>query len=311
MQEPPEGFAEFVRARSDALLRSAWLLTGDTGRAEDLLQTALTKAWRNWSTVEQPEAYVRRMLFTTYVSAWRRQWRGELPSGTVPEAVGTHDMASEVATRDIVKRALGRLSRRARAIVVLRYIEDRPVAEVAELLGCSPETVKSLASRAMAALREDLIITKRFPVQYMNVAGAVGYNVGQLITADGRRGDLIVTIELPQSSEPITCATQVAPERQSQCEDKTGPHGEHIVSLPLTGDGPGNRAHVVRVRRTDGSIVTVECGNATKMEVPTGPSHGETTDFGINTTSLTGKLPPLTIDQVTALALDPAITLYP
>ena len=155
MNEPPEGFADFVRARSDALLRSAWLLTGDVGRAEDLLQTALTKAWRSWSSVEQPEAYVRRILFTTYVSAWRRQWRGELPSGTVPETADAHDMASDVATRDMVRRALGRLSRRARAIVVLRYIEDRPIAEVAELLGCSPETVKSMASRAMGTLRED------------------------------------------------------------------------------------------------------------------------------------------------------------
>jgi RNA polymerase sigma-70 factor (sigma-E family) len=164
MQEPPEGFAEFVRARSAALLRSAWLLTGDAGRAEDLLQTALTKAWRNWSTIEQafsPEAYVRRVLFTTYVSAWRRQWRGELPSGTVPDAPDTHDMAADIATRDMVKRALGRLSRRARAIVVLRYIEDRPVAEVAELLGCSAETVKSLASRAMATLREELVTMER------------------------------------------------------------------------------------------------------------------------------------------------------
>lgn len=164
MKEPPEGFAEFVRARSDALLRSAWLLTGDAGRAEDLLQTALTKAWRSWSSVEQPEAYVRRILFTTYVSAWRRHWRGELASGAVPDAPDTHDMASDIATRDMVRRALGRLSRRARAIVVLRYIEDRPVAEVAELLGCSPETVKSTASRAMSTLREDphlqLILTE-------------------------------------------------------------------------------------------------------------------------------------------------------
>jgi RNA polymerase sigma-70 factor (sigma-E family) len=160
MQEPPEGFEDFVRARSDALLRSAWLLTGDTGRAEDLLQTALTKAWRNWPDIEQPEAYVRRILFTTYASAWRRKWRGELPGGTVPEVVNPHDMASDVATRDLVTRALGRLTRRARAIVVLRYIEDRPVAEVAELMGCSPETVKSLASRAMATLRAELSIVE-------------------------------------------------------------------------------------------------------------------------------------------------------
>ena len=65
------------------------------------------------------------------------------------------------------------------------------------------------------------------------------------------------------------------------------------------------------MQRIDGSIVTVECGNATKMEVPIGTPRDETTDFGINTSSYTGKQPPLTIDQVTAIALDPAITLYP
>jgi hypothetical protein len=157
-------------------------------------------------------------------------------------------------------------------------------------------------------------ITQRFPVQYTNASG-IGYNVGQLITANGRRGDLVVTIELTQSFGEITCAAQVAPGRQSRCKDRTGPHGEHIVSLPSTGDGPGNRTNLVRVLRTDGSIVTVECGNDTRMEVPLGPSGKEPsdspTDFGITTSSPTGKQPPCTIDQVTALALDPTITLYP
>ncbi|HKD98905.1 MAG TPA: SigE family RNA polymerase sigma factor [Micromonosporaceae bacterium] len=156
--EPPASFVEFVRARSDALLRSAWLLTGDAGRSEDLLQLALTKAWRNWRTVqeaENPEAYVRRVIFTTYVSSWRRLWRAELPSSRLPETAGAHDVAADVATRDAVTRALARLSRRSRAIVVLRYVEDRPVNEVAEMLGCSPGTVKTLASRAMEVLRQD------------------------------------------------------------------------------------------------------------------------------------------------------------
>lgn len=156
--EPPAGFVDFVKARSDALLRSAWLLTGDAGRAEDLLQLALTKAWRNWRAIQRaqnPEAYVRRVIFTTYVSSWRRRWRAELPSAIASDAVGTHDVAAQVATRDALTRALAGLSRRARAIVVLRYVEDRPVNEVADLLGCSPDTVKTLASRAMDVLRRD------------------------------------------------------------------------------------------------------------------------------------------------------------
>lgn len=73
-----EGFAEFVAARSSGLLRRAWLLTGDAGKAEDLLQTVLAKAWRRWSAIVEgssPEAYVRKALYTTYVSWWRRRWR--------------------------------------------------------------------------------------------------------------------------------------------------------------------------------------------------------------------------------------------
>lgn len=67
----PDGFAEFVAARSGGLLRCAWLLTGDPGKAEDLLQTVLAKAWRRWPSITAsgaPEAYLRRALFTTYVS---------------------------------------------------------------------------------------------------------------------------------------------------------------------------------------------------------------------------------------------------
>lgn len=82
-QPEPDDFAEFVAVRSPALLRAAWLLTGDAGRAEDLLQTALAKAWRRWTAVsaaDSPEAYVRRVLFTTYVSWWRRRWRADRKS---------------------------------------------------------------------------------------------------------------------------------------------------------------------------------------------------------------------------------------
>ncbi len=157
-REPPPTFVDFVATRSDSLLVAAWLLTGDAGRAEDLLQTALAKAWRRWRTAEtaaSPEAYVRRIIFTTYVSWWRRRWRHELPSAHLPDSATARDVASDVATRDAVRRALGRLSRRARAVVILRYVEDRPLAEVADLLGCSPATVKVQASRALSALRRD------------------------------------------------------------------------------------------------------------------------------------------------------------
>jgi RNA polymerase sigma-70 factor (sigma-E family) len=155
---PPEGFAEFVAARSAPLLRAAWLLTGEQRRAEDLLQTALAVAWRRWSRVVDagsPEAYVRRVLFTTYVTWWRRRWRHELPFAALPEPPGAADHAGAVVLRDAVRRALARLSRQQRAVVVLRYVEDLTVAQTAQVLGCSEGTVRVQASRALAVLRTD------------------------------------------------------------------------------------------------------------------------------------------------------------
>src|SRR3954449_8841744 len=81
-------FDEFVAARSGALWRSAWLLTGDEQKAEDLLQTALVKVWRRWSTIARDgavEGYARRALVTTYTDWWRRKWRSEVPTDLVPE----------------------------------------------------------------------------------------------------------------------------------------------------------------------------------------------------------------------------------
>ncbi len=80
------GFDEFVATRSPALLRTAYLLTGDHGLAEDLLQTALAKCWFAWGRIDgPPEPYVRRVLATTYATWWRRRWRGERPTGELPE----------------------------------------------------------------------------------------------------------------------------------------------------------------------------------------------------------------------------------
>jgi RNA polymerase sigma-70 factor (sigma-E family) len=156
---PPEGFTEFVAARSATLLRAAWLLTGEQRMAEDLLQTALATTWRRWSTIsaaDNPVSYVRRILVTTYLSWWRRRWRHEYPACRLPERpADDSDHAAEVAQRDAIRRALARLSRQQRAVVVLRYAEDLSVAQTAQVLGCSPNTVKVQASRALAVLRTD------------------------------------------------------------------------------------------------------------------------------------------------------------
>jgi RNA polymerase sigma-70 factor (sigma-E family) len=146
-------FDAFVVARSQALLRTAYLLTQDEGLAEDLLQTALTKSWFAWRRIEgPPEAYVRRVLVTTSASWWRRRWTGERPTETLPESA---DASDDGAGDQDLWDALGHLPPRQRAVIVLRYLEDRTEVETAELLDCSVGTVKSQASKALAKLRLD------------------------------------------------------------------------------------------------------------------------------------------------------------
>jgi RNA polymerase sigma-70 factor (sigma-E family) len=151
------GFDEFVAARSHRLLRTAYMLTHDWASAEDLLQEAMTKAWFAWSRiVGEPEPYVRKIISTSFISQSRRRWRSELPAADIDDqvvmsadAIGTSD------ERDALWRALGRLPARQRAVVVLRYYEDLPEADVAEALHCSVGTVKSQAAKALVKLRVD------------------------------------------------------------------------------------------------------------------------------------------------------------
>ena len=147
------GFEDFVAARSARLLRTAYLLTRDHGLAEDLLQTALTKAYLAWDRVEgDAEPYVRRILVTTYSSWWRRKWNGEQPTDELPESTHHDHRAGESGD---LWDALGRLPRRQRAVVVLRFFEDLTEAQTADLLGISVGTVKSQTSKALAKLRID------------------------------------------------------------------------------------------------------------------------------------------------------------
>lgn len=146
-------FEDFVASRSDALLRTAYLLTHDSHLAEDLLQTALAKAWRSWSRVQtSPEAYVRKILVNTYATWWRRKWNGEDPTEEMPEQSREHP---EPGGAYDMQSALARLPKRQRAVVVLRYYEDLSEAETARLLDCSVGTVKSQTSKALAKLRID------------------------------------------------------------------------------------------------------------------------------------------------------------
>ena len=154
MERAPAGFDEFVVVRSTALLRTAWLRTGDDGLAQDLVQTALARAWPRWSTIrdDDPEGYVRTVMANTYSTWWRRKWRGEIPTGELPESAA-RDGFDEVDVRESVRRALARLPRGQRAVVVLRHFDDLTELQTAAALSISVGTVKSQHSRAMATLR--------------------------------------------------------------------------------------------------------------------------------------------------------------
>lgn len=160
MTDRPE-YDRFVAQRSPRLLRVAYLMTSDWAAAEDLLQSALIKAWFAWSRVHgDPEAYVRRIIVTTHISLRRRRHTAEVPwnDDTDPRRSsapgGLPDLATQQAERDAVWQALRRLPRRQRAILVLRYLEDLTEAQTAQTLGISVGTVKGQASRALAKLRE-------------------------------------------------------------------------------------------------------------------------------------------------------------
>jgi RNA polymerase sigma-70 factor (sigma-E family) len=131
-------FREFVAMRSTALLRLAVLLTGgDRHAAEDLLQIALMKAYGRWARIEQHEACVRQVMYRQQVNRWRlRRHRAETTVPVLPESGTGADTGSDSELRIALWAALGRLSKRQRAVVVLRYFEDLPEAEVAALLGC-------------------------------------------------------------------------------------------------------------------------------------------------------------------------------
>ncbi|HJQ06108.1 MAG TPA: SigE family RNA polymerase sigma factor [Nocardioides sp.] len=148
-------FDAFVAARSTALLRTAYLLTRDHAQAEDLLQTALTKAWFSWRRISgEPEPYVRKILVNTYASWWGRKWNGEVATEELPEP-GVADATDSTGSAHDLWQALGRLPRRQRAVVVLRYFEDLTETETARVLGCSVGNVKSQCSRALTKLRID------------------------------------------------------------------------------------------------------------------------------------------------------------
>jgi RNA polymerase sigma-70 factor (sigma-E family) len=152
----PEEFEGYAAERGRALLRFAYLLTGDRALAEDLVQEALVKVCMRWDRVvraDAPDAYVRRMVLNEFLSWRRRRSSREVVVDTFDGSLP--DRLDELAERDAMWRALLRLPRRQRTVLVLRYYESLPDADIAVLLGCSEGTVRSHASRAFEALRRD------------------------------------------------------------------------------------------------------------------------------------------------------------
>jgi RNA polymerase sigma-70 factor (sigma-E family) len=153
-----EGFAQFVMSRERALQRTAWLLTGDWALAQDLVQTALVRSWPRWERIKRrdnPEVYVRKVMVNTWLTWTRRKWRGEQAFAVVPDGVAPGDLATETAIRVAVRQALGTLTQRQRAVLVMRVFDDMSEADVGRALNLAVGTVKSTTAQALAKLRQD------------------------------------------------------------------------------------------------------------------------------------------------------------
>ena len=150
-------FTAYLHARQPALMRTAYLLTGDRHQAEDVLQTALAKLYLAWDRVRDRnavDAYVRRIMVNELASGWRRGWRRRELATERPPEPPPHEDRYDDGTGAALWQAVQTLPTKARAVVVLRYYEQLSEAEVAEVLGVSTGTVKSQCHRALAMLRE-------------------------------------------------------------------------------------------------------------------------------------------------------------
>lgn len=156
-------FDEFTRTRLAALLRFAKVLCVDRGTAEEVVQEVALRAYRRWediSGLDQPEAYLRRMIVNEYLS-WRRKWARLVPHAEVVDVVREVDPAARVADQAELVGEIAKLPRRQRAVLVMRYYGGLSDAEIAGDLGLSPGTVRSHLSRALAALRVQIPQTEK------------------------------------------------------------------------------------------------------------------------------------------------------
>ena len=148
--------SDYVRGQWPALVRYATLLCGDAVEAEELVQSALVRVTLRWAFVrdkDNPDGYVKRAIVHGQINRWRRFGRHETVVPLMPE-VAAADGVAALHDHDAIRRALATLPPRQRAVLVLRYLDDRTEHETAAILGCSVGTVKSQAHKALARLRE-------------------------------------------------------------------------------------------------------------------------------------------------------------
>jgi RNA polymerase sigma-70 factor (sigma-E family) len=153
--EAEREYVEYVSARMVRLHRAAYLLCGDVHLAEDIVQSTALALYRKWATVraaDKPDAYVHRMLINEFLGEKRRPWSRVLLSDRPPEPVAPPHAGVE--EQDLVRTALGRLGRRQRAVLVLRFFCDLSVADTAVALDCSTGNVKSQTARGLATMRQ-------------------------------------------------------------------------------------------------------------------------------------------------------------
>jgi len=152
----PGCFGDFVAEALPGLLRFGHVLTGDPREAEDLVQEALARSLRRWRWVHgDAVSYVRRAMVNTHISRWR-SWQARVRLGSIPDGRADDPGFCRSDDWDLLRRALARLPVRQRTVLVLRYYEDLPDATIAELMACTPGTVRSQAARGLAALRSQL-----------------------------------------------------------------------------------------------------------------------------------------------------------
>lgn len=155
MPEPPQHeYVDFVSSRLPALRRMAYNLCGDSHQADDLVQETVTKLYARWPVrgVDNLDGYVRTMLVRTFIDEKRRGWWRVRLCGVVSDrlpAAHGHAMEEHTALRGL----LAKVPPRQQAVLVLRFLCDLPVAEVAAILGCSPGTVKSQTAHGLSAMR--------------------------------------------------------------------------------------------------------------------------------------------------------------